>query len=147
MWQGAGFYHFTSCNQADGNPNYTANVNYPGDIEGLWTYVYYSHSRVVKRSVGFIQFGPAGTPQRIQHDVTHPTISYLKFVLAGAQFSYPGVNGIFLKVVYKIGPGAFLDTIDNYNQFYATQAPAPSVISNKTVTIPQIGDPANINNG
>jgi len=64
IWQGAGYYHFTSCNSDNGNPNYTANINYPDDIEGLWTYVYYSHNRVAKRSVGFIKYGNAD-PQRI----------------------------------------------------------------------------------
>jgi len=58
-WQGAGFYHFTTCNAADGNPNYTQNVNYPDDIEGVWTFLYYSHSKVYKRSVGFIKFADA----------------------------------------------------------------------------------------
>jgi len=73
MWQGQGFYHFTTCNSVDGNPNYTQNVNYPEDIEGLWTYVFYSHNRNLKRSVGFIKFGDA-TPTRVQFDVTHPVI-------------------------------------------------------------------------
>jgi hypothetical protein len=45
MWQGAGYYHFTTCNTANNNPNQILNVDYPADIEGLWTYVYYSHGK------------------------------------------------------------------------------------------------------
>jgi hypothetical protein len=83
IWQGQGYYHFTTCNSDNGNPNYTANINYPDDIEGLWTYVYYSHGKAAKRSVGLIKYGAKGQPQRIQHDVQHPAILYLKFILAG----------------------------------------------------------------
>jgi hypothetical protein len=46
------------------------NVNY-GDIEGVWTYIYYSHSIPIKRVVGFVKYG-TDQPQRIQMDVTHP---------------------------------------------------------------------------
>jgi len=55
--QAQGFYQMTSCNSRDGNPNYVGRVDAPADIEGLWTYVYYSHSRDLSRSVGFMQFG------------------------------------------------------------------------------------------
>jgi hypothetical protein len=83
VWQGQGYYHFTTCNSDNGNPNYTANIGYPDDIEGVWSYLYYSHGKAAKRSVGFIKYGDAA-PQRIQHDVQHPALQYLKFVLAGA---------------------------------------------------------------
>lgn len=33
------------------------NVNYPEDIEGLWTYVYYSYSAEEGKAQGFIKFG------------------------------------------------------------------------------------------
>lgn len=85
---------------------------YPEDIEGLWTFVYFSHSKNVKRSVGFIQYGPAATPVRIQSDVTHPDHGLLKFVLGGKQFSYAGFNGLFANVIYKLGAGAFVDNMD-----------------------------------
>jgi hypothetical protein len=82
-WQGDGFYHYTTCNQADGNPNYTANIAYPADIEGAWFYLYYSYGKAQQRAVGFIQYSTTTAPQRIQHNVVHPVVNYLKFVLAG----------------------------------------------------------------
>jgi len=112
MWQGNGYYHYTTCNSDNNQPNYNVNINYPDDIEGLWTYVYYSHGKAAKRSVGFIKYGNEGTPQRIQHDVSHPVITYLQFILAGKNAQYPGFNGVFYKVVYKVAPGAFIDTLD-----------------------------------
>jgi len=42
IWQGQGFYHFTSCHGPRNVVNVIQNVDY-GDIEGLWTYVYYSY--------------------------------------------------------------------------------------------------------
>jgi hypothetical protein len=36
----------------------TQNVNY-GDIEGVWTYIYYSYSVALKRAVGFVKYGSA----------------------------------------------------------------------------------------
>jgi hypothetical protein len=32
-------------------------MNYPADIEGLWTYVYYSYSLDDRKAVAFIKFG------------------------------------------------------------------------------------------
>ena len=59
IWQGNGFYHFTTCNVEGNNPNVIVNNNFPTDIEGLWTYVYYSYSRTNRRAVGFIKYGDA----------------------------------------------------------------------------------------
>jgi hypothetical protein len=33
------------------------NVDYPKDIEGLWTYIYYSYSAEANKAIGFIKFG------------------------------------------------------------------------------------------
>jgi hypothetical protein len=33
------------------------NVNYPEDIEGLWTYVYYSYSADENKAIAFLKFG------------------------------------------------------------------------------------------
>jgi hypothetical protein len=127
MWQGAGFYHFATMTIAQ-------NAAYPDDIEGLWTYVYYSHSVALSRSVGFIKFSTAD-PKRVQNDVVHPAITYLKFILAGKQFNYPGFNGIFTRVVYKIGAGAFIDTLDQATAFIATQGPVPSGLLRNVTTL------------
>lgn len=34
----------------------TGTVEYQGDIEGVWTYVYFSFSQVVQRAVSFVSF-------------------------------------------------------------------------------------------
>lgn len=64
MWQGNGYYTYITCNTQNNNPNQLQNINFPGDIEGLWTYIYYSHGKQAGRSVGFAQYG-SGQPQRI----------------------------------------------------------------------------------
>jgi len=42
LWLGRGFYHFTTYD--GGNANKVHNINHPADIEGLWTFIYHSHS-------------------------------------------------------------------------------------------------------
>jgi hypothetical protein len=148
IWQGQGYYHFTSCNSDDGNPNYTVNADYPEDIEGLWTYVYYSHGKQAKKSVGFIQYGNQGKPTRIQHAVQHPLVTYLKFILAGKHLSYPGFNGQFYNVNYRVGPGAYIDSIDQFNTWLTSQGASPAIDWDRTVTLRQItGDPVGIKPG
>ena len=56
-------------------------MNY-GDIEGVWTYIYYSYSVPLKRAVGFVKYA-TDEPKRIQFDVTHPVTNFLRFVLGG----------------------------------------------------------------
>jgi len=63
IWQGQGYYHFTTCNAQNGEVNAIQNVNY-GDIEGVWTYIYYSYSVTAKRAVAFVRYTD-DAPQRI----------------------------------------------------------------------------------
>lgn len=44
IWLGKGYYHFTTCDEAKKQPNVIANINYPEDLDGVWTYIYYSYS-------------------------------------------------------------------------------------------------------
>lgn len=44
IWLGLGYYHFTTCDQNTNEPNVPSNINHPVDIEGVWTYIYYSYS-------------------------------------------------------------------------------------------------------
>jgi len=46
IWQGQGYYQFATFN-VKGQPNLVQNVEY-GDIEGVWTFVYFSYSLVQK---------------------------------------------------------------------------------------------------
>ena len=54
IWLGQGYYQFATCDYNKNKPNVISNINYP-DIEGLWTYVYYSYSD--SKAVGFIKYG------------------------------------------------------------------------------------------
>jgi hypothetical protein len=68
------------------------NIKY-GDIEGVWTYIYYSYSVALGRAVGFTKYG-TDTPNRIQMNVKHPETDYLRFILGGKDANrYPGFNG------------------------------------------------------
>jgi len=68
-------------------------------------------------------------------DVTHPEVLYLKFILGGKQFSYPGFNGVFTKVQYNIGTGAFVDTLENVNALLAKVGTYPPFLWDKLVTV------------
>ena len=71
--------------------------------------MYYSHGRNAKRSVAFLKIGD-NQQVRIQHDVSHPYPTFTRFTLAGKHLQYPGFNGQFFKVIYRIADGAFIDS-------------------------------------
>jgi hypothetical protein len=92
------------------------NVNY-GDIEGVWTYVYYSYSVDAKRAVGFVKYANQ-SPKRIEMGVQHPTTKYVKFILGGTDNKrYPGFNGQFHKIHFSARPGAFIDKMNDLSGF------------------------------
>lgn len=33
------------------------NINYPADIEGLWTYIHYSYSFDLRKAVALVKYG------------------------------------------------------------------------------------------
>lgn len=43
-------------NEGNKNPNVYQNVEFPTDIEGLWTFVYFSHGKTAGRSVAFVKY-------------------------------------------------------------------------------------------
>ena len=45
-----------TCNAINGDPNVFNPVDYPSDIEGVWTYVYYSYSVEARNAMGFMKF-------------------------------------------------------------------------------------------
>ena len=55
IWLGKGFYHFTTYSHK--YANIVHNIDHPVDIEGLWTFIYYSHNLYKKESVAMIKFG------------------------------------------------------------------------------------------
>lgn len=109
IWNHDNGYHFTSNDKASKNPN--VNKNLPtGDIEGLWTYLYFSYSGRLKKAVGLAKFGASGKVAQVTMDVTHDIPTYLRLVVGGKQFSYPGFNGQFTNPVFKIGDGAYVNS-------------------------------------
>ncbi|CAD8123997.1 unnamed protein product [Paramecium sonneborni] len=109
IWHYDTGYHFTSLDKASRNPNVNQNIP-TGDIEGLWSYVYFSYSGRLKKSVALLKFGASGKVQQITLDVTHDIPTYLRLVVGGKQFSYPGFNGQFTNPVFKIGEGAYVNS-------------------------------------
>jgi hypothetical protein len=115
IFQGASYYQFSTTQNENKNANNAQNIGFPEDIEALWTYVYFSHSRTAKRTTAFIKYGDAA-PQRVAWDLTHPEINYIQFILGGKQFSYQSIQAQFYKVQFKFAQGAFIDTADNFNK-------------------------------
>lgn len=88
VFQGNGYYQYATCTFEQNNPNNAQNIGFPEDIEGVWTYLYFSHSRVVKKTVGFLKVTGQAT-QRIEWAFSHPIINNLAFYLAGKNSQYP----------------------------------------------------------
>lgn len=66
IWLGKGFYHFTTCDKPSNQPNVIKNVNYPDNLDGVWTYIYYSYSAEKKKAVAYIKFGDSDI-QKVEH--------------------------------------------------------------------------------
>lgn len=82
IWLGKGFYHFTTCDKPGNQPNVIKNIDYPENLDGLWTYVYYSYSVEKKKAVAYIKFGEDDV-KKIEHEVTHPNTKYVRFTVGG----------------------------------------------------------------
>ena len=64
-----------------------------GDIEGVWTYVYFSYSSITNQAVGHIKFS-GKEPQSVTFDVTHDKPEYLRLIIGGSDLKlYPAFNG------------------------------------------------------
>lgn len=111
-----GSYLFITADQRSGDPNVNKQVPF-GDIEGVWTFIYFSYSADQQRSVSFLKYAD-DQPIRTQFDVINPPTTYLKFVLGGSDNGrYAPFNGQFTRVFYNDQPGTFIDTVENINNF------------------------------
>jgi hypothetical protein len=89
------------------------NVNYPENLDGVWTYIYYSYSAEKKKAVAYIKFGDTDI-QKVEHQVTHPTTKYVKFSVGGTDDKrYPGFNGLLSGIYFSAKPGVFIDNDDD----------------------------------
>lgn len=101
------------------------NINFPEDIEGVWTYVYYSYSADLNKAVAFIKYGEAAAQSAV-HATTHPDTKFLRFVLGGNdEKRYPGFNGLFSSVTFSTHVGAYVDSLAELNG-YLQKNPAPA---------------------
>lgn len=143
LWQGSSYYHFTTCDKQKGFSNVIKNVNFD-DIEGVWTYVYYSYSMKQQRAVGFIKYTNEEKVRRIQFDVEHPYTQQLKFVLGGRDLNkYPAFNGVFAQIIYSVENGAFISDLNELNELSRGFQIQPQ--KQKSVEI--INDPTNFIQG
>jgi hypothetical protein len=63
------------------------------DIEGLWTYTYFSYSHNLNKAVGFIGFAGSDAV-KVEFAVKHNIPEYLRLILGGHELEiYPGLNG------------------------------------------------------
>jgi hypothetical protein len=69
LWLGEAGYTFITMDDKSSNPNIFKAIPY-GDIEGVWTYVYFSYSNRLRKADGFIRYGN-GEIQNTQFDVSH----------------------------------------------------------------------------
>jgi hypothetical protein len=116
-------------------------VNY-GDIEGVWTFLYYSYTTQLKRAVGFIRYGAEADTNRIQFDVDHPVPAFLRFVLGGMNLGrYPAFNGLFRNIIFGVGKGSFLDTPTDIARKLDEQKPLPATNWNRIVSVKVNDDP------
>ena len=73
--------------------NQIINNNYPTDIEGLWTFLYYSYSFDDGEAIGLIKYGNKDI-ETITHKTVHARTKYVRFILGGNDNDrYPGFNG------------------------------------------------------
>lgn len=63
VFQGQGYYQFATLSLPDSG-NINQNLPFVGDIEGIWTYLYFSYSAANKKVVAWLQFGDA-EPSRV----------------------------------------------------------------------------------
>lgn len=82
IWHYDTGYTFTTNDKASKNPNVNKNLA-TGDIEGLWSYVYFSYSGRLRKAVGLVKFGSSGKTDTVIMDVTHDIPTYLRLIVGG----------------------------------------------------------------
>ena len=50
-------YQFGTCDTVSSKVSLTKDIKSPDDIDGIWTYLYFSYSHKEKQTVGFIKYG------------------------------------------------------------------------------------------
>ena len=81
LWLGQEGYTFITMDDKTKNPNIFKPIPYE-DIEGVWTYVYFSYSGKLNQAVGFIKYGD-GEVKKVDFQVTIAQPTFLRFILGG----------------------------------------------------------------
>ena len=81
IWLGQSGYFFSTHDDPSKNPNIYKSVPY-GDIEGVWTYIYFSYSGKTNTAVGLIKY-TGEEFKRVEIPATHEKPTFLRFVLGG----------------------------------------------------------------
>lgn len=129
LWQGSRHYHFTTYNA--GSANDWQNLDFIGDQEGLWTFIWYSHSLDENQSIGFVKQGGEAL-KKVVFKAKHSLSGYLQFLLAGG-FVYPNYNGQFTNVVVSCGVGVFINSEEALEKMMVAVA-KPADYNSKIVT-------------
>ena len=81
-------------------------------MDGVWTFIYYSHNLDKKQSISFVKFGDADIIKNVIAAEHLPPL-LLKFYLGGQHLTYKGFNGQFSDVIVSANQGVFIENIDD----------------------------------
>jgi hypothetical protein len=106
------------------------------DIEGVWTYVYFSYSAPKRAATAFLKYADSERIFSLNFDATHPVPTYFRFVMGGTDLSqYVGFNGQFARPVLRVGFGSYLSNAKELNQYALSCNPSPKPPCEKRETI------------
>ncbi|CAD8155184.1 unnamed protein product [Paramecium octaurelia] len=104
-----------------------------GDIEAVWTYVYYSYSAFEQQAIGFYKQSNSQLVKQVTLPASQGTPQYLRFVLGGQYFDFPGFNGQISRPVLAIGFGTYLINEQEFLQYAISCNPQPYVAPQKLI--------------
>ena len=110
------------------------------DIEGLWTYTYFSYSHKLEKATAFLSF-PKEDAVKLEFDVTHDVPKYLRLILGGHELGiYPGLNGQYTRPILNIGVSSFLATFEEFKSFAVACNPQPKPVCLARNTVDVVDD-------
>lgn len=130
IFMGRGYYHFTTYNIGRGKLVESDNIEYGGDLEGVWSFIYFSFDQDVECATGLIRF-PGGVRRVSMNNIRHkPLNDYVVFRL-GRQFNYLGVNGIIQRLNVILGEGSYVGDEESLGKLIQTMFPQPQSVMKK----------------
>ena len=128
VWIGAGFYHFTTYNTIGNVVNVINNVPYENNLEGVWTYLYYSYKQDEMTAKGYLKF--SSRPNVVVAEITNirhrPLDNVCSFQL-GRQFISVGANGMIARLRVNLGHTSYVGSEENFLRIASENAmPLPA---------------------